>query len=192
MMIFIRPAVVMLLAFTVVTGIAYPLALTGIAQVVARGSANGSVLARDGVPVGSVLIGQAFTADRYFQGRPSSAGEKGYDASASSGSNLGPLSKKLMDRVEADVAAFRKSGTSSIPADGLTSSASGLDPHISPAFAALQVGRIAVARKASEERVRAILERYVEGPALGVIGEPRVNVLLLNLALDVALPVGAG
>lgn len=188
----IRPAVVMLLAFTVLTGIVYPLAITGIAQVVARGSANGSILVRGTTSVGSTLIGQAFTSDRYFQGRASAAGEKGYDATASSGSNLGPLSKKLIDRVEADVAALRKAGATSIPADAATASASGLDPHVSPAYAVMQVGRIAAARKTSEERVRAVLERYVERPAFGVLGEPRVNVLLLNLGLDAALPVGAG
>lgn len=192
MLTIIRPAVVMLLGFTVLTGIAYPLAITGIAQVAARGSSNGSIVARQGTPVGSALIGQSFTSHRYFQGRPSSAGDKGYNAAASSGSNLGPLSKKLIDRVDGDVATLRKAGATSIPADAVTSSASGLDPHISPAFAAMQVGRIAAARKTSEDRVRAVLERQVERPALGLIGEPRVNVLLLNLALDAALPGGAG
>ena len=188
----IRPAVVMLLAFTALTGIAYPIAVTGVAQIVARGSANGSILARNGTPVGSVLIGQSFTSDSYFQGRPSAAGEKGYDATASSGSNLGPLSKKLIDRVEGDVAVLRKAGAVVIPADSATASASGLDPHISPAFAALQVDRIAIARKTTPDRVRAVLERHIDPPALGMFGEPRVNVLLLNLALDAALPGGAG
>lgn len=192
MLTLIRPAVVMLLGFTVLTGIAYPMAITGIAQVVARGSSNGSIVARAGKQIGSVLIGQAFTSDRYFQGRPSSAGAKGYDATASSGSNLGPLSKKLIERVDGDVATLRKAGATSIPADAVTSSASGLDPHISPAYAALQVGRIAAARKTTEDRVLAVLKRQVERPALGIIGEPRVNVLLLNLALDAALPGGSG
>ena len=188
----LRPALVMLALFTVLTGVIYPLALTGVAQVLASSQANGSLLARGGTVVGSALIGQPFTLDGYFHGRPSAAGEKGYDASASSGSNLGPLSRKLLDRVQADVSSLREMGASSVPGDAVTTSASGLDPHISPAFATLQVPRVATARKVTEERVRAILQQHIALPALGVLGEPRVNVLELNLALDAALASGAG
>ena len=192
MLVYMRPALVLLILFTAITGIIYPLVVTGLAQVIARGSANGSIVSRAGAPVGSLLIGQIFTSDRYFHGRPSAAGEKGYDAAASSGSNLGPLSKKLLDRVESDAAKLRKTAPGPVPADAVTASASGLDPHISPAFADLQVRRVAAARGLSEERVRAILLQHVERPAFGMIGEPRVNVLQLNLALDAALSAGAG
>lgn len=188
----IRPALVMLALFTLVTGIIYPLAVTGIAQVLLPSAANGSLVMRANQVVGSELIGQSFSSDRYFWLRPSAAGEKGYDAAGSSGSNLGPLSKKLIERVEGDVANLRKAGARVVPADAVTASASGLDPHISPAFAALQVARVAAARNVPESRVRALVEAFVEQPALGMVGEPRINVLRLNLALDATQSGGAG
>lgn len=189
---YLRPALVTMLAFTLLTGLVYPLALTGIANALFPAMANGSAVKRDGVVVGSALIGQRFTADKYFHGRPSAAGADGYDASASSGSNLGPLSTKLMDRVAGDVAALRAGSAKTVPADAVTTSASGLDPHVSPAYAELQVARVARARGLAPEAVRAILARQTERPLWGVFGEPRVNVLQLNLALDAepAPPVG--
>jgi potassium-transporting ATPase KdpC subunit len=188
----LRPALVMLAVFTALTGIIYPLSLTGLLQVIAPSQANGSLITRKGAVVGSALIGQTFTSDGYFRGRPSAAGDKGYDAASSSGSNLGPLSKKLLDRVEGAVADMRKAGTTVIPADAVTTSASGLDPHISPDYATAQVPRVATARKIDEGRVYAILQQHMERPLLGIFGEPRVNVLELNLALDAALAAGAG
>lgn len=191
----VRPAVVLLLLLTAATGIAYPLAITGMAQAVMPGRANGDLVRRDGVAIGSALIGQSFTSEQYFRGRPSATGapdpkEEGkmvdapYNAAASTGSNLGPLSKKLIERIDGDVAALRKNGATSIPADAVTTSASGLDPHISPAFATLQVARIAHARNIATDRVQTVLQQAIEKPFLGFVGEPRVNVLLLNLALD--------
>ena len=188
----IRPALVMLGIFSTLTGLLYPLAMTGIAQVVAPTAANGSLVLRNGTVVGSELIGQAFSSDRYFWPRPSAAGEKGYDAGNSSGSNLGPLSKKLIDRVEGGIADLRRSSAATVPADAVTTSASGLDPHISPAFAALQVARVAAARKVPAAQVQALMEKSIERGLAGLIGEPRINVLLLNLALDANLPGGAG
>lgn len=184
----LRPAFVMMALFTLLTGLIYPLAFAGIAQVVLPHAAGGSVIFKDGTVVGSRLIGQRFASDKYFRGRPSAAGADGYDASASSGSNLGPLSKKLVDRVTADVATLRGDGAATaVPGDAVTTSASGLDPHISPEFASLQIDRIAKARGQTPEAVRAVLARHVELPTLGVFGEPRVNVLELNLDLD-AMP----
>jgi K+-transporting ATPase ATPase C chain len=193
-----RAAVVTLLFFTALTGLAYPLAITGLVQVASPGGATGSLIAKDGRVVGSALIGQNFESDRYFHGRPSATSapdpndstkvvDAPYNAAASAGSNLGPLSKKLLDRVAEDVAALRKDGATVIPADAVTTSASGLDPHISPAFAELQVERVARARGAPVERVRSIVDRQIERSLFGVIGEPRVNVLLLNISLDAAL-----
>ncbi len=187
----LRPALVMLSLFTLLAGLIYPLAITGVAQVLLPSGANGSLVLRANQVVGSELIGQTFLSDRYFWSRPSAAGEKGHDAAGSLGSNLGPLSKKLIDRVEGDVAALRKAGAMSIPVDAVTTSASGLDPHISPGYAALQIGRVAAARSVPEARVRAAVETTIERPALGFLGEPRINVLRLNLALDAASPGGA-
>lgn len=188
----LRPAFVIMAFLTLLTGLAYPLLFAGAAHVVLPSRAGGSVITKDGVVVGSHLVGQRFTSDKYFHGRPSAAGADGYDASASSGSNLGPLSKKLADRVTADVATLQAAGAAAIPADAVTTSASGLDPHISVAFAGLQVDRVAQARGLPAETVRAVLARHIETPFLDIFGEERVNVLELNLALDAQLnpPVG--
>ena len=190
MLSFIRPAVVMIALFTLVTGAAYPLAITGVAQAGLPTLANGDIISNGGAAVGSSLVGQLFTSDKYFHGRPSAAGANGYDASASSGSNLGPTSKKLLDRVVADVATLLQAGVEGIPSDAVTASASGLDPHISPAFAAVQVTRIATARGLEADAVRSLLKRHTSAPLVGIFGEPRVNVLTLNLALDEKAPLG--
>ncbi len=183
----LRPAFVLLVLFTLLTGLAYPLAMAGFAGAVFPSQAGGSLLLRGGKVIGSGLIGQNFAGDKYFHPRPSAAGDKGYDATSSSGSNLGPITKKLVDRVKADVDALRKDGvTGPIPVDAVTTSASGLDPDISPEAARMQVMRIARARGLSEAKVTALVEAHTEGRALGVLGEPHINVLELNLALDAA------
>lgn len=183
-----RPAVVSLAVFTILLGIGYPLAMTGIAQTLFPHQANGSIVVRDGRSVGSSLIGQNFTAPGYLHPRPSAAGS-GYDASASSGTNLGPTSAKLADRIGADAAALKaETGAAVLPADSVTTSGSGLDPDVSPAFAALQAPRIAEARGAAVDRVRALIADNTSPRTLGLFGEPRVNVLAVNLALDALAP----
>jgi K+-transporting ATPase ATPase C chain len=198
----LRPAAVLLLLFTIVTGLAYPLAVTGIAQVAFGDQADGSIVTRDGANIGSSLIGQSFTDPEtgatlpgYFRGRPSAAGD-GYDASISSGSNYGPTNAELRARVEAEVAIIRiENGLAAdtpIPVDLVTASGSGLDPHISPAAAALQVARVARERGISDDQVRDLVADLTEGRLFGVIGEARVNLLALNLALDDLAPMPGG
>ena len=175
----LRPAFVMLILFTLLLGLAYPLAMTGVAGLAFPAQASGSPVHQGDKLIGSSLIGQAFTTDTYFHPRPSAPA---YDPMASGGSNLGPLSKKLIDRVTGDVAALKASGP--VPADAVTTSASGLDPDISPANALSQVARVATARKLPLDKVATLVADHTEGPLLGVIGEAHVNVLALNLALD--------
>lgn len=180
----LRPAVFVLILMTVLTGIIYPLAMFGIGQILNPNAANGSLIIKDKAIIGSSLIGQAWTSDKYFRGRPSAAGN-GYDASASSGSNLGPTSAKLIDRTKTDINALRKQGVAgNLPADAVTASGSGLDPDISPAFALLQVPRVAAARNLPADQITSLVTAHTTEPTFGLFGEPRVNVLLLNMALD--------
>lgn len=179
------PAVALLAILTVLTGLVYPAAVTAVAQVVFPAQANGSLIVADGQVVGSSLIGQAFDEPRYFWGRPSAAGANGYDATASGGSNLGPTSKTLIERITREVDALRAAnGQAPIPVDLVTTSASGLDPDISPAAAEYQVARVAAARGMTPDQVRAVVARHTSGPVLGFLGSATVNVLELNLDLD--------
>lgn len=180
----LRPAIVMAILFAALLGIAYPLAMTGLGQLLFPSRANGSLIQSNGKAIGSSVVGQAFTSDRYFNTRPSAAG-KGYDGLASSGSNLGPTSKVLIDRVEGDVEARRAEGVAGpMPADLVTASGSGLDPDLSPAAALAQVERVARVRGLDPAALRRLVAAQIEYPLLGVLGEPRVNVLELNRALD--------
>lgn len=175
---------------TILLGLIYPLAVTGIAQAIFPFQANGSLIKNaNGEIVGSELIGQTFTSPKYFFSRPSSAGENGYDAGASAASNLGPTSKKLTERIETDVQKYEAENQGEkIPVDLITTSASGLDPHISPAAAAFQIPRVAHQRTVNEDEIRRLVEQFTEGRQLGFLGEARVNVLLLNIELDKRFP----
>ncbi len=183
----LRPAFVLFAALTVVTGAIYPGLVTAIAQLAFPGPANGSLVERDGKPVGSALVGQPFSSPKYFWGRPSATGPYPYNAAASSGSNLGPLNPALAEAVAARVKSLREAdpgNTAPVPADLVTASASGLDPHLSPAAAEYQAARVAKARGVDPARVRALVAEHTQGRTLGLLGEPRVNVLRLNLALE--------
>jgi K+-transporting ATPase ATPase C chain len=192
----IRPAIVFIIALTIITGLAYPFAMTGVAGVIFPHQAQGSIIERDGKVVGSELIGQEFTSDKYFHGRPSATTAPDpadstktvpapYNAANSGGSNLGPTNKALIERVQGDLDKLKQENPSvPVPIDLVTTSGGGLDPHISPAAALFQVPRVAKARNLPEDRVRQLVDEQIEGRTLGLFGEPRVNVLALNLALD--------
>jgi K+-transporting ATPase ATPase C chain len=183
----LKPAILITIVFTILTGLAYPLAVTGLAQTLFHHQANGSLIEQNGKVIGSELIAQNFTKPEYFHPRPSAAGSNGYDATSSGGSNLGPTNPALNDRLTKDAAQFHKDNpdfTGPIPADAITASGSGLDPEISPANAIAQAPRVAKARGLSTQAVLALVDQYTQHRDLGILGEPRVNVLKLNLALD--------
>jgi K+-transporting ATPase ATPase C chain len=192
----IRPAIVILVGLMLITGLLYPLAMTGLAGVILPRQAQGSLIEQGGKVIGSTLIGQEFTSDRYFHGRPSATVtpdpkdptkniDKPYNAGNSGGSNLGPTNKALVERVKGDVGKLKEqNAAANVPIDLVTTSASGLDPHVSPEAALFQVPRVAKARSMAEERLRQLVNEHVEGRFLGIFGEPRVNVLALNMALD--------
>ena len=187
----VLPGLRIKILMTVLTGVVYPMVITGLCQVIFPRQANGSLITAGDRVVGSELIGQNFTRPEYFQGRPSAAGSDGYDATASSGSNYGPTNQKLIDRVKGSLEEFRKENPDyqgSIPADLVTASSSGLDPHLSPESAHAQAPRVARARGVPADQINLLIGRFTERPDLGLLGEPRVNVLKLNLALDRELP----
>lgn len=191
----LRPALVLFVLLSVITGLLYPLAVTGIAQAAFPAAANGSLVVRDGQAVGSTLIGQAFSDPKHFWSRPSATAPTSHNAGASGGSNLGPLNPALADAVRSRIEALRAAdpgNAAPVPVDLVTASASGLDPHVSRAAADYQLARVARARALPEAALKAVVDRHTEWPWLGFLGEPRVNVLALNLALDAAAPIGMG